>query len=78
MKTYRIKADAQGEIRIDAESAEAAAEEFREQFGEAGALVTPDHSQLMVVSAVVWEDPVEVIDKDEEDIEVEGEDGEEV
>ena len=65
METYEFQVHISGQVRIDAESAEAAQEEFQREFSSCAVLTTPLQDQILVIGGLAWEDPVLWVDPDE-------------
>ena len=78
MQTYDFAIQTSGHVRIDAESVEAATEEFIEQFAQEPVLVTATQDQILVLDGILWEDPTIYVERsypDSEEGPEEGTDG---
>lgn len=64
MKTYEFTVDINGSVRIDAESLEAAQEEFASTFAHEPVLLPVHQEQLFVVNGMAYAEPIEVDEAD--------------
>lgn len=67
MQTFSFEVHVSGHVKIDAESEEAAIEEFTRDFSQEVVLVTPKENQILVLTGMAWKNPEEDNAEEEEE-----------